>query len=238
MSKQDDRSEAALRERLKIAEAAAKAHAGEWVTDIRPNLRMATVCAGNGEPLCMMTDDEDVVTATHIALHDPGTTQKDIEEILLLRAENERLALENQRLSVDGVNGEAYLLTCLDIVRKAVDLPPGSDWQAVAERVELMSKESLRIMDVATWLASAMEYEHELCPRDCDVPPSEIECNQDTDVNGESSCDATKCWLRVALNCSADCQHIDEYTSALLTSYRAMLRKEARKAVEEQEAPL
>lgn len=238
MSKQDDRSEAALRERLKIAEAAAKAHAGEWVTDIRPNLRMAAVCAGNGEPLCMMTDDEDVVTATHIALHDPGTTQKDIEEILRLRAENERLALENQRLSVDGVNGEAYLLTCLDIVRKAVDLPPGSDWQAVAERVELMSKESLRIMDVATWLASAMEYEHELCPRDCDVPPSKIECNQDTDVNGESSCDATKCWLRVALNCTGMYQDHDDYTDSLIELYRSILRKGASESVQEQEATL
>lgn len=98
MSKQDDRSEAALHERLEIAEAAAKAHDREWGVDIRPNLRMAAVCAGNGEPLCMMTDDEDVVTAAHIALNDPGTTRNDIEEILRLRAENERLRGEVARL--------------------------------------------------------------------------------------------------------------------------------------------
>lgn len=90
----NDRSDAALHERLEIAEAAAKAHDREWGVDIRPNLRMAAVCAGNGEPLCMMTDDEDVVTAAHIALNDPGTTRNDIEEILRLRGEVERLEKE------------------------------------------------------------------------------------------------------------------------------------------------
>ena len=55
---------------------------------------MTAVCADNGEPLCIVTDDEDVATATHIALSDPGTTQKDIEEIIKLRAENERLNKE------------------------------------------------------------------------------------------------------------------------------------------------
>ena len=59
-----------------------------------------------------------------------------------LRKENEQLVLENQRLSVDGVNGEAYLLTCLDIIRRAVGMPVGSDWQQVAERVELLNKEA------------------------------------------------------------------------------------------------
>lgn len=59
-----------------------------------------------------------------------------------LRKGNEQLALENPRLSVDGVNGEAYLLTCLDIIRRAVGMPVGSDWQQVAERVELLNKEA------------------------------------------------------------------------------------------------
>lgn len=111
----NDRSTERLLQRKQIAVEAGKAHPGEWGTDIRYNLKMAAVCAGNGEPLCMMTNDEDVATVTHIALCDPGTTREDIEEIIKLRAENERLELENQRLSVDGVNGEAYLLTCLDI---------------------------------------------------------------------------------------------------------------------------
>ena len=90
----NDRSTERLLQRKQIAEEAGKAHPGEWGTDIRYNLKMTAVCAGNGEPLCMMTDDEDVATATHIAISAPGTTQKDIEEIIKLRAENERLNKE------------------------------------------------------------------------------------------------------------------------------------------------
>lgn len=90
----NDRSTERLLQRKQIAEEAGKAHPGEWGTDIRYNLKMTAVCAGNGEPLCMMTDDEDVATATHIAISDPGTTQQDIEEIIKLRAENERLNKE------------------------------------------------------------------------------------------------------------------------------------------------
>lgn len=94
----NDRSTERLLQRKQIAEEAGKAHPGEWGTDIRYNLKMTAVCAGNGEPLCIVTDDEDVATATHIALSDPGTTQQDIEEIIKLRAENERLRGEVTRL--------------------------------------------------------------------------------------------------------------------------------------------
>lgn len=90
----NDRSTERLLQRKQIAEEAGKSHPGEWGTDIRYNLKMTAVCADNGEPLCIVTDDEDVATATHIALSDPGTTQKDIEEIIKLRAENERLNKE------------------------------------------------------------------------------------------------------------------------------------------------
>ena len=101
----NDRSTERLLQRKQVAEEAGKAHPGEWGTDIRYNLKMTAVCADNGEPLCMMTDDEDVATATHIALSDPGTTQQDIEEIIKLRAENERLRGELARL-----DKEAYWL--------------------------------------------------------------------------------------------------------------------------------
>lgn len=96
--KPNDRSTKRILQRKQIAEEAGKAHPGEWGTDIRYNLKMTAVCAGNGEPLCIVTDDEDVATATHIALSDPGTTQQDIEEIIKLRAENERLRGEVTRL--------------------------------------------------------------------------------------------------------------------------------------------
>ena len=153
----NDRSTERLLQRKKIAEEAGKSHPGEWGTDIRYNLKMSAVCADNGKPLCIMTDDKDVATATHIALSAPGTTQQDIDEIIRLREENELLALENQRLTVAGTNDEAYLLTCLDIIRKAVGMPVGSDWQQVAERVERLDKE-------ADWLVKIMFFYTEECP--------------------------------------------------------------------------
>ena len=63
----NDRSTERLLQRKQIAEEAGKSHPGEWGTDIRYNLKMTAVCADNGEPLCIVTDDEDVATATHIA---------------------------------------------------------------------------------------------------------------------------------------------------------------------------
>lgn len=95
----NDRSTERLLQRKQVAEEVGKAHPGEWGTDIRYNLKMTAVCADNGEPLCIMIDDEDVATATHIALSDPGTTQKDIGEIILLRQENERLRGEVKSLN-------------------------------------------------------------------------------------------------------------------------------------------
>lgn len=74
-----------------------------------------------------------------------------------LRSEVARLELENQRLTVAGANDEAYLLTCLDIIRKAVGMPVGSDWQQVAERVERLDKE-------ADWLVKIMFFYTEECP--------------------------------------------------------------------------
>ena len=227
----NDRSDAALQERLELAK---KATHGPWalwewhngVKEIRSN------ADPDEDHVCRVWHKKD---GDFLAKNSPEEVRADIEEILRLRQEVARLELENQRLSVDGVNAEAYLLTCLDIIRRAVGMPVGSDWQQVAERVERLNKESTRIMDVAICLAEMMDGKHELCPRDCDVLPSAIKCNQYTDFNGEADCDATKCWLHVALNYSADCQHNDEDMGDFHALYEAMLRKEVRKTVEEEE---
>lgn len=161
----NDRSDAALRERLGIAE---KATQGPWKSD------EVVTRKKDFEPSYVVKDKDgftivDVIpvsayqaNAAHIAASSPDVVRADIEEILRLRKEVARLELENQRLAVDGINGEAYLLTCLDIIRKAVGMPVGSDWQQVAERVERLSKE-------ADWLANAAEnggcLSGEVCPR-------------------------------------------------------------------------
>ncbi|WP_448338944.1 Lar family restriction alleviation protein [Desulfovibrio piger] len=228
MSNRNDRSDAALQKRLELAK---KATHGPWalwewdngVKEIRSN------ADPDEDHVCRVWHKKD---GDFLAKNSPIEVQADIEEILRLREEVARLELENQRLSVDGVNGEAYLLTCLDIIRRAVGMPVGSDWQQVAERVERLNKESTRIMDVAICLAAMMENKHELCPRDCDVSPSAIKCNQYTDFNGEVDCDATKCWLHVALHYSADCQHNDEDMGDFHALYEAKLRNEVRNAIE------
>ena len=187
----NDRSDAAMRERLVIAE---KATQGPWKSD------EVVTRKKDFEPSYVVKDRYgftivDVIpvsayqaNAAHIAAISPDVVQADIEEILRLRQEVARL-----------------------------------------------NKESTKIMDVAICLAEMMDGKHELCPRDCDVLPSAIKCNQYTDFNGEADCDATKCWLHVALNYSADCQHNDEDMGDFHALYEAMLRKEVRKTVEEEE---
>ena len=138
MSNWNDRSDAALQKRLELAK---KATHGPWalwewnngVKEIRSN------ADPDEDHVCRVWHKKD---GDFLAKNSPIEVQADIEEILRLRAENKRLALENQRLVVDGVKDEAYLLTCLDIIRKAVGMPVGSDWQQVAERVERLNKEA------------------------------------------------------------------------------------------------
>lgn len=177
----NDRSDAAMRERLGIAE---KATQGPWV--LQDNGAIPLVYGPNGERIAKAIDNH--TDAAHIAASSPDVVREDIEELLRLRQEVARL-----------------------------------------------NKESTKIMDVAICLAEMMDGKHELCPRDCDVLPSAIKCNQYTDFNGEADCDATKCWLHVALNYSADCQHNDEDMGDFHALYEAMLRKEVRKTVEEEE---
>lgn len=153
----NDRSEAALRERLGIAEKATpKGEKTIWTVDPAAPRDLCIRDAFN-ERILTMEDYTATATAHHIAASSPDVVRADIEEILRLRQEVARLKLENQRLSVDGVNDEAYLLTCLDIIRKSVGMPVGSDWQQVAERVDRLGKES-------DWLVKMLSLYTEDCP--------------------------------------------------------------------------
>lgn len=157
MSRQDNRSDAALRERLELAEKAVpKGEKTIWTADFA-SPHETCVRDAFTERILTMEDYTDQATAAHIAANHPDVVRADIEEILRLRQEVARLELENQRLTVAGANDEAYLLTCLDIIRKAVGMPVGSDWQQVAERVERLDKE-------ADWLVGMLSYYTEDCP--------------------------------------------------------------------------
>ena len=153
----NDRSDAALRERLELAEQAVpKGEKTIWTADFA-SPHETCVRDAFTERILTMEDYTDQATAAHIAANHPDVVRADIEEILRLRQEVARLELENQRLTVAGANDEAYLLTCLDIIRKAVGMPVGSDWQQVAERVERLNKE-------ADWLVKMLSLYTEDCP--------------------------------------------------------------------------
>ena len=157
MSRQDNRSDAALRERLELAEKAVpKGEKTIWTADFA-SPHETCVRDAFTERILTMEDYTDQATAAHIAANHPDVVRADIEEILRLRQEVARLELENQRLTVAGANDEAYLLTCLDIIRKAVGMPVGSDWQQVAERVDRLGKES-------DWLVKMLSLYTEDCP--------------------------------------------------------------------------
>lgn len=153
----NDRSDAALRERLEITgKATPKGESTLWMVDPAVPRDLCVRDAYN-ERILTMEDCTATATAHHIAANHPDVVRADIEEILRLRQEVARLELENQRLTVAGANDEAYLLTCLDIIRKAVGMPVGSDWQQVAERVERLDKET-------DWLVKILSHYTEDCP--------------------------------------------------------------------------
>ena len=83
----NDRRDAALHKRLKIA---GKATPGSWSLQDRGAIPL--VYGPNGERIAKAIDNrEDTV---HIAANSPDVVKADIEELLRLRAENERLNKE------------------------------------------------------------------------------------------------------------------------------------------------
>ena len=83
----NDRSDAALHKRLKIA---GKATPGSWSLQDRGAIPL--VYGPNGERIAKAIDNRE--DTAHIAANSPDVVKADIAEILHLRAENERLNKE------------------------------------------------------------------------------------------------------------------------------------------------
>lgn len=83
----NDRSDEALRERLEPAEKATK---GTW--SLQDKGAIPLVYGPNGERIAKAIDN--LEDTAHIAANSPDVVKADIAEILLLRAENERLNKE------------------------------------------------------------------------------------------------------------------------------------------------
>lgn len=94
MSRQDDRSDAALRERLGIAEKAVpKGEKTIWTADFA-SPHETCVRDAFTERILTMEDYTNQATAAHIAASSPDMVRADIEEILRLRKEVARLDKE------------------------------------------------------------------------------------------------------------------------------------------------
>lgn len=91
MSRQDNRSDAALRERLELAEKAVpKGEKTIWTADFASPHETCVRDAFTERSLTM-EDYTDQATAAHIAANHPDVVRADIEEILRLRQEVARL---------------------------------------------------------------------------------------------------------------------------------------------------
>ncbi len=94
MSRQDNRSDAALRERLELAEKAVpKGEKTIWTADFA-SPHETCVRDAFTERILTMEDYTDQATAAHIAANHPDVVRADIEEILRLRQEVARLDKE------------------------------------------------------------------------------------------------------------------------------------------------
>lgn len=87
MSRQDNRSDAALRKRLKIA---GKATPGSW--SLQDKGAIPLVYGPNGERIAKAIDN--LEDTAHIAASSPDVVREDIEELLRLRQEVARLNKE------------------------------------------------------------------------------------------------------------------------------------------------
>ncbi len=94
MSRQDNRSDAALRERLELAEKAVpKGEKTIWTADFA-SPHETCVRDAFTERILTMEDYTDQATAAHIAASSPDVVREDIEEILQLRKERDWLLRE------------------------------------------------------------------------------------------------------------------------------------------------
>lgn len=122
----NNRSDAALRERLGIAE---KATQGPWV--LQDNGAIPLVYGPNGERIAKAIDNH--TDAAHIAASSPDVVREDIEEILRLRREVARLNKEADWLGLRlwGTGG----------------VPPVEDFDVRADRIKMWRKAARKAVE-------------------------------------------------------------------------------------------
>lgn len=100
----NNRSDAALRERLELAEKAVQEVGTTLWKDYQTAPRELCILDAFNERILTMEDYTEVATARHIAANSPDVVRADIEEILRLRGEVERLEKEADWLAASAAN--------------------------------------------------------------------------------------------------------------------------------------
>lgn len=134
MSRQDDRSDAALRERLELAEKATK---GPWYHTLAAIVGTKKSPEDNDATCICFTEwgcsGDPQANAAHIAASSPDVVQADIEEILRLRKEVARLNKEADWLGLRlwGTGG----------------VPPVEDFDVRADRIKMWRKAARKAVE-------------------------------------------------------------------------------------------
>lgn len=134
MSRQDDRSDAALRERLGIAE---KATQGPWYHTLAAIVGTKKSPEDNDATCICFTEwgcsGDPQANAAHIAASSPDVVREDIEEILQLRKEVARLNKEADWLGLRlwGTGG----------------VPPVEDFDVRADRIKMWRKAARKAVE-------------------------------------------------------------------------------------------
>lgn len=148
-TKPNNRSDAALRERLKLAEKATpKGESTLWMVDPAVPRDLCIRDAFN-ERILTMEDCTATATARHIAANSPDVVRADIEEILRLREEVARLRDENEALKNSAFEFGVGFSTKVNEMRA---------------REEWLSRELARLDKEADWLVKMLSHYTEDCP--------------------------------------------------------------------------
>lgn len=148
-TKPNDRSDAALRERLELAEKAVpKGEKTIWTADFASPYETCVRDAFT-ERILTMEDYTDQATAAHIAANHPDVVKADIEEILRLRGEVKRLRDENEALKNSAFEFGVGFSTKVNEMRA---------------REEWLSRELARLDKEADWLVKMLSHYTEDCP--------------------------------------------------------------------------
>lgn len=148
-TKPNDRSGAAMRERLKLAEKATpKGESTLWMVDPAVPRDLCIRDAFN-ERILTMEDCTATATAHHIAASSPDAVRADIEEILRLREEVTRLRDENEALKNSAFEFGVVFSTKVNEMRA---------------REEWLSRELARLDKEADWLVKMLSHYTEDCP--------------------------------------------------------------------------